>query len=156
MGRRMGTSFTRFREKGFWARDGQVEVWLYLLVQEIDRLPSPAAWLREVRESWHVQSTIGAIGWVSAGLDEIATTPERIKVLVDLAYSALSWLRSQGPRLTLAVPYSYGTQGPDTLCEDVDIRVFECVGVKFIELLQGQVETDAATSPCVWPPEVPY
>jgi hypothetical protein len=151
----MGTSFTRFREKGFWARDGQVGVWLYLLVQEIDRLPAPPAWLREARDDWHVQSTLGASGCVSAGLDAIATTPERVKGLVDLSHRALQWLRDHGPRLTLAVPYSYGTSGPDTLCEDVDIRVYECVGVKFIELLQGRVETDAATSPGIWPPEVP-
>jgi hypothetical protein len=152
----VGTSFTSYRGRGFWARDGQVEVWLYLLVQEIDRLPSPPDWLREARESWHVQSTLGLMGCVSAGLDEVATTPERVRVLVDLAHGALRWLREQGPRLTLTVPYSHGTQGPDTLCGDVDIRVYECVGLKFIELLQGRVETDAATSPCVWPPEVPY
>ena len=55
----MGTSFTSYRGKGFWARDGQVEVWLYLLVQEIDRLDPPPDWLLEVRHDWHVNATLG-------------------------------------------------------------------------------------------------
>jgi hypothetical protein len=149
----MGTSFTSYRGKGFWARDGQVEVWLYLLVQEIDRLESAPDWLVEVRQDWHVNATLGLTGCVSAGLDEIATTKERVEVLIALAGSALAWLSQQGPRLTLDIPYSHGTGGPDRLCENVDVRVFGCVGEKFIELLQGKVETDARTSPCVWPDE---
>ena len=152
----MGSSFTRYQGKGFWTRDGQIEVWLYLLVAEIDRLESPPEWLRELRQDWLVQSTLGASGCVSAGLDDVATSLERVETLVELSYRALSRLRERGPRLTLEVPFSYGTNGPDTLCIDRDIRIFSCVGEAFIELLRCRVTTDASTSPSLWPPEVPY
>ena len=150
----MGTSFTRYRGKGFWTRDGQIQVWLYLLIEEIDRLGDAPAWLRELREDWLVQSTLGASGCVSAELDQVATSPDRVEALVELSERALSRLPERGPRLTLEVPYSYGTQGPDTLCIDRDIRIFSCVGEAFIDLLRGRIETDASTSPGIWPPEV--
>jgi hypothetical protein len=152
----VGTSFTRYRGKGFWTRDGQIAVWLYLLVEEIDRLENPAEWLRQLREDWLFQATIGASGCVGAGLDEWATSEERVRALVELSRKALDRLRERGRRLTLEVPYAHGTGGPDTLCIDRDIRIFSCVGEAFIDLLEGRVTTDARTAPCLWPPEVPY
>src|SRR5687767_6487948 len=142
----MGSSFTSYRGKGFWARDGQVQVWLYFLVEEIERLESPPAWLQQVKQDWLVQSTLGIGGCVCAGLDEVATSTERTQTLIELAQKALRHLHERGPRLTLEVPFSYATDGPDVLCIDRDIRIFSCVGEAFIDLLQGRVRTDASTS----------
>src|SRR5262249_52797557 len=111
----MGTSFTDFRGKGFWTRDGQIRVWLYLLIEEIERLEAPPAWLLEVREDWLFQSTLGINGCIYAGLDKVVTSEERAQALIELSESALRQLRDRGPRLTLEVPFSYATDGPDTL-----------------------------------------
>ena len=153
----MGSSFTEYRKKGFWTRDGQIQVWLYLLIEEIDRLVDPPEWLLELRQKLLLQSTLGVNGAVSARLDRRGDLARSdVETLIKLSNEALTHLRERGPQLTLEVPFSFATDGPDTLCIDRDIRIFTCVGEAFIELLQGRLNTDASTSPCLWPPEVPY
>jgi hypothetical protein len=48
----MGSSFIEFKDYGFWARDTHIDLWLYLLVQEIDELESIPDWLKEARDHW--------------------------------------------------------------------------------------------------------
>ena len=92
----MGSSFTEYRERGFWSRDASIELWLYLLAQEVRRLDDPPAWLREAAEDWHLQATVGMGGCVSAGLDQYVPTPERAAVILGLAERALARLRERG------------------------------------------------------------
>jgi len=48
-----------------------------LTVRQIDALPEVPAWLREVREEWHLQATAGFGFGVMPGLDDVATDEER-------------------------------------------------------------------------------
>ena len=152
----MGSSFTEYNKNGFWARDGQVEVWLYLLVQEIEKLESPPEWLIQAKQDWHLQATVGFTGCVSPSLDEIVTSEERKELVIRLCQSVLAKLKEIGPKLTVVAEYSYRTEGPENLCNNVDKRIHEYYGQHFLNLLLGKISTNASTSKVAWPPEVPY
>ena len=93
----MGSSFTRFSGHGFWARDAGIEVWLYLLAREAGEVVDPPDWLPAARQHWHEQATLGFMGCIGAGLDEILATPERAALVATLGERALDWLRAQAP-----------------------------------------------------------
>jgi hypothetical protein len=146
----MGTSFTEFRGYGFWARDPALEVWLHLLAREVDQSVRAPDWLRDAGRTWREVASIGLIGCISAELDERLTDPERTRVVVELAERTLAWLRAQGQVLSAAVLDSLGTGGEGShFTVDVETGVFVRVGETFIRLLQGELRTDARTSPVV-------
>ncbi len=150
----MGSSYTDFRGKGFTAKDGQVCVWLFLLVEEIEKVETPPAWLCELKKHFHEQSTLSINGCVNPDLDELVTDDTRTKMLIELAESALQRLREASPRITLMTEYSYSTDGPDSICNDVDIRIHERYGVEFIRLLKGEVISDELSTKAVWPSDL--
>ncbi len=135
----MGSSFVEFHGDGFWVRDGSLEIWLSVLVEQIDRESTPPEWLRDLREQWHV-ATIGFNGCVPTELDEHITTEERKAVALHLSEQALRQLRAYGPtigvdelnRLSVAHVGSYWTQ-------DLPITFFTDVGDYFILLLRGDL-----------------
>jgi hypothetical protein len=92
----MGSSFVEFRGKGFEANDATLEVLLTLLVDEIDRLPDPPKWLREIRDAWNIQATAQFGYGVMANLDEVATDDARIQTIIGLANGVLSRLEPFG------------------------------------------------------------
>jgi hypothetical protein len=144
----VGSSFTDYRERGFWSRDASIELWLYLLAQEVWRLDAPPDWLRAAADDWQLQATGGFVGCVSAGLDEHAPTPERAAVILGLAEQALTGLRERGKVLSAAWLNSLGLGGPgSSFTGDVPAEVFTRVGEAFIRLLRGELTWDAATSP---------
>jgi hypothetical protein len=150
----MGSSYTDFRGNGFWARDGQVEVWLYLLVEEITLIENAPSWLKKLQEEWHIQATVGFNGCVTAGLDESIDTEEKRKCIISICKSVLEKVRNQGPELTVKAEYSYGAGGPDIICNGADYRIHEAYGIEFINLLEGKVITNASTSQIIWPRDV--
>jgi len=144
----VGSSFTEYRGTGFWSRDASIELWLYLLAQEIGQHDNPPEWLRAAAEDWHLQATVGMGGCVSAALDQHAPTPERVAVILELAERALAGLRGRGDVLPSAWLNSLGLGGPGaTFMRDWPTEVFTRVGETFIRLLRGEVTWDAATSP---------
>lgn len=146
----MGTSFARYRDRGFWSRDGALELWLYLLAQEARQLDARPDWLTAAAEDWEIQATAGFMGCVSAGLDEHAATPERAAIVITLAGRALAGLGDRGETLPVAWLNSLGLGGPGScFLQDAPASVFVRVGEAFIRLLRGEITWDAATSPVV-------
>jgi len=146
----MGSSFTSFRERGFWARDASVELWLYLLAAEVRRLEQAPAWLLEAAEDWTMQATVGMTGCVSAGLDAWASTPERVAVLLSLSESALASLRARGSTLSRAWLNSLELGGPGSyFTGDVPAEAFLGTGEAFIQLLRGEIVWTASSAPVV-------
>jgi hypothetical protein len=144
----MAFSFIDFKEYGFWGWDGAIEGWLYFLVQEIDKLESIPDWLGEVREHWYSQATVGFLGWIHPQLDEYLINDERVAMVVMLSERVLRWLaeKKEIPQayldsLNLPQAGAWGTAG------DVEAETFSRIGRKFVELLQGELKTDASTSP---------
>ena len=144
----MGASFIDFKDYGFWARDTGIELWLYLLVQEIDKLESISDWLKGVRKHWYQQATVGFVGWVHPQLDDFLASQDKIKLVILLSERVLKLLREQGEYLSGEYLNSLGIGGgeyqPST---NFEVEEFARVGRKFIELLKSELETDASTSP---------
>ncbi len=144
----MGSSFTRFRDRGFWTRDSKLEVWLHLLVREIDALSNPPNWLPQVREHWLIQSTIGFQGCVSAKLDDFATDEDRTRVLLELAHKTRERLEQFGETVPKEFLNMLETGGKGSVWKnDVPAIDFLRVSQAFKDLLQGRLQTDASTSP---------
>jgi len=85
----VSTSWTEFRGQGFWCRDGMVEVWLALLVDELDQRAGEAggdlpAWLGRLRAQWLEQVSVIYRGLVSSSLDDLVSDEARRQELVDL------------------------------------------------------------------------
>jgi len=94
----MGSTFVEFRGRGFEASDATLEIWLLLLVDAIDELPSAPHWLHEARGDWHLQATAGFGFGVIPGLDRIVTAPERRDVVRGELGPEESDARSPPPR----------------------------------------------------------
>ncbi len=85
----VSTSWTEYRGQGFWCRDGMVEVWLALLVDELDERGGDASgelppWLLQLREQWIEQVSVIYRGLVSSSLDDWVSNDKRQQELVDL------------------------------------------------------------------------
>jgi hypothetical protein len=145
----MGTSFTAYRGYGFWAPDGKVEVWLYLLCVEIDHRGEVPQWLLNARFDWHHQATAGFVGCVSASLDQhVGADPDRRAQLLAVAEAAGARLLSYGPMIPKEVLNSFGVGGEGALFTyDLPIDVFRPVADAFAALLRGDLTWNAATSP---------
>ncbi len=61
--------FTEYRGRGFWSRDGLLELWLALLVDELDRQQA-SGWKKRMRDDWLAQATIVFDGVMAAQLDD--------------------------------------------------------------------------------------
>lgn len=136
----MGTSLVEFRDDGFWVRDGQLEVWLYLLVRQIEALSDPPPWLRDVHDDWQLQATAGFHGFVSAHLDDIITSDDRGDLILALSERALNWLRGHGTTINkdeLNVMHTGGEEFYWT--DDVQTSIFTDAGEHFVLLLRGEL-----------------
>src|SRR5690349_8573410 len=92
----MSSTFVRFRGQGFEANDSALEVWLALLVREIDKMGHLPDWVSEVRDEWHLQSTAGFGFGVMPRLDDFVISEERRNTILTLSRQALKKLESYG------------------------------------------------------------
>lgn len=142
----MPKSFVEHQEKGFWVKDGRLEIWLYLLVQEINKLHEVPLWLAQLRENWEFQTTGTCRGFMTASLDEFAVDDQRRRMLLELSERALRRLDEYGECIT--VEQLRATKvGGGTYMGDLPVEDFKRVGRAFIKLLRGELDTDVSTSP---------
>ena len=142
----MGTSFTEFRGDGFWARDVALQVWLRFLTEEVDRSRDVPEWLKKARDHWDVQATYGFTGCMWAGLNEYITDDTRRAIVEALAVRALEQLRRQGSVLRAEFLNSLRFD-PEAgiFTDDVEAAPFIRVGEQFLDLLHGQLTSDASS-----------
>jgi hypothetical protein len=90
----LGTSWTEYRGRGFWCRDGLLEVWLATLVDALDARASWGGaqgsnrWLKLLRDHWYDHATIGAGCDTSARLDDHLADEPRRHTLLALCHAA--------------------------------------------------------------------
>jgi hypothetical protein len=147
----MSSTYVDFQNRGFEANDATLEVWLALLVREIDQLDDVPDWLREVREEWHLQSTAGFDFGVMPGLDRYITDEDKRQAILKLARQALQRLERFGPVITRDQLNSLGTAREDSFfTADVASSEFTRPARYFIKLLEGTLqpsESDARFEP---------
>ncbi|MEU8608266.1 hypothetical protein AB0C29_09715 [Actinoplanes sp. NPDC048791] len=129
-----------YRESGFWVRDYQAEVWLYLLAREAGRISAPPAWLSDAGADWETQAAAGFMGCVSSRLDEhLGTESERVAVVLDLSERVLRQLREWSPAIPKALVNSFGTGGEqESFHSDLPTGPLLACGDAFIRLLRGE------------------
>lgn len=114
----------------------------------IDKLDSLPEWLQEAREDWYIQATVGLVGSINPQLDDYLLSQERVNLVMMLCERVLKWLKEQGKYLSKEYLNSLGVGGPGPeWMVEVEVEMFAQVGRKFVELLRGEVRTDASTSP---------
>jgi hypothetical protein len=127
-----------YRGLGFWVRDYQAEVWLYLLAQQAQATAGAPPWLAAAGSDWQEQATIGLMGCVSSCLDEhLGTDPNRVAVAIDLSERALQWLTEWSPAIPKKIVNSFGTGSQFTM--DLDVGPLLACGRAFISLLRGEL-----------------
>ncbi len=137
----MSSTYVDYRNRGFEANDAALELWLALLVKEIDSLEDIPDWLAEVREEWDVQSTAGFSFGVMPGLDRYATSEDKRQTLIDLSRRALKKLESYGQVISRDQLNSFGTGGEgSSYISDVATAEFIRPARYFIKLLEGTLE----------------
>jgi hypothetical protein len=135
----MGSSFTEFQGNGFWCRDPALEIWLYLLVQEIDKHRPLPQWLAAARAHWLECATIGFCGCIHADLDNILSDEHRVDTAVVLAQEALHSLKQQGRCIRRGFLSENRIGGPDSyFTRDAETLPLLLIGEEFIKLLLGQ------------------
>src|SRR5580700_5178059 len=92
----MGDSYIWFSGHDFNATDGPIEIWLLLLVEQIDRLSGVPGWLKDARDHWLRQATVESGYGVYPNLDEIVTDEGRRLTLISISQHALQDLRRHG------------------------------------------------------------
>jgi hypothetical protein len=141
----MGSTFVDYRGRGFYACDAVLEVWLALLVKEIDELDNPLNWLTEVRQDWQLQATAGFGFGVLPELDRYATDDERRAVILDLAARAKQKLRDRGPVITRDELNAMGLGGEGAVfTADLPAKLFLDTACDFTKLIRGTLETSPA------------
>lgn len=137
----MSSSTVHYRGQTFEANDAALEVWLQLLVREIDALDRPAPWMREMRDEWHLQSTAGFGFGVVPNLDRFAADEEHRAVILSLCERALHRLDTLGETASPADMDALGTGGQGAkFTRDVPTSLFKDTGRRFIGLLRGHPE----------------
>jgi hypothetical protein len=133
----MSSSFIDYKDYGFWARDTHIDLWLYLLVQEIDKLEPTPEWLKVARDHWHEQCTLALGGCIQLRLGDYLLSQDRANLVIQLSERVLKMLNETGNYLSGEYLNSCGIGGggyqPTTNWE---IEIFVGVGHKFIELLK--------------------
>jgi hypothetical protein len=134
----MGSTFIDFHGKGFEASDSAIEIWLALLVKEIDALQAAPAWLREVRDEWDELSKAGYGFGVMPDLDRFVTDDARRQQLLGIGGRALERLRALGEVIPRDVLNAFETGGPGSyFTQDAPAATFRRTGEYFLKLLEG-------------------
>lgn len=146
----MATSFVRFAYRGYWAKDGVLELWLSAVAQLIERDPDAPAWLCEMAAEWRAFNTVDFSGAMDARLNQYVTSDKRATILLDYAEDALRKLEARGPQITREVWSDVAgvTIPKNEWGRDFAAEYVTNVGRKFIKLLRG--ESDPRIEPCDW------
>jgi hypothetical protein len=99
-----------YRGTGFNTADVHIQLVLFMLAEEIDRMPNPPDWLRETRAYWHREATNGVRGMVLPELDQrLGSDPDRVAAGLALAGQVRRRLEEYAPAIPQAVVNSLGT-----------------------------------------------
>jgi hypothetical protein len=144
-GSTVGSSYTDYGGRGFWARDSVVELWLNELVAVIDASVATPAWLRKARDWWWIQASAGLTGSVSVGMDQhLAGDRDRESLFLDLVRRVGERIASYGPAIPADVANSFGIGGSGAVyLADVDTRPLHAFTIEVVDLVHAQPTGDA-------------
>src|SRR5262245_25545785 len=107
----MGTTFVSLEGRGFWMKDGILELWLRLLALHIEDTIEPGSAAGKIRDQWLLASRGYFNGCVPEGLQEAVSTPAGEKLVRLAIHSLLEALAVAPPRLDKGVLNLMGFSG---------------------------------------------
>ncbi len=140
----MGSSYTSFKDHGFWSRDGLLELWLKLLAHNLPKDSPGSEWLKLLREEWLLQSSGIFNGFVSAQINELLDEDQKVRVVISAADHVIRTVRACGPTLSVQALEKLGIEDS---YDDFPIAFLEEIHEAFSKLLRGELAWDQSTSP---------
>ena len=138
----MGTTFVSLNKKGFWIKDGVLEVWLRFLSLHLE---DPATEndhkiITPIRNQWLLASRGYFNGCVPISLDEDLQTEKGKEIIVRTIHDFLKTLDTAPEELNKDVLNLMGIEGK--FCGDFDTwRLIE-VSEAFLDLIEGKIQSD--------------
>lgn len=131
----MTTSWTTYQERGFWADDTTIELWLHLLVKTSSGAGQPD-WVTTARRDWDRQASVGFLGCVTVGLDDhLGGDPVRERQFLALVATLDDHVRALGPTIPAATATGFGIGGRTTFTADVDAKILHEFSAAVTELV---------------------
>jgi len=96
LGKSMGSTFVSIEDKGFWTRDGVLELWLRLLSLHLEEPTDESSRVCRIRDGWLLASRGYFGGSVPIGLDEAVRDEEGRQIVVTAIRELMSALK-KGP-----------------------------------------------------------
>lgn len=146
----MSSSDIDFGGKSFIANDSIMQIWLRLLVQQIDKIQDPPDWLAQAREDWHFQAIGAGSGYVELNLDGHLDSDSRTATIVRLSRQALRSLKEHDEYFTADELNAMNCHPGRIWFATLPLTEFVRTGDYFVKLLTGELspfETDARFEP---------
>jgi hypothetical protein len=139
----MGTSLIKYDGMGIWTHDGTIQIWLALMIQEIDAESKMSEWTQLLREEWCYSATCAGMGCANINFNKYALTTNRLNWLINLCEKALLRLTSFGEWIpkdvlnTLVRPDGLGLY-----TDDMPVNAVRSLGNNIIKLLSSSLTLD--------------
>lgn len=138
----MGSTFVHIHAKGFWMRDGALELWLRLLALHIQEPGERDMRTREIRDGWLLASRGYFGGHVPVALDEAVHDADGRRIVVVAVHALMDALKSGPKKLDRGTLNVLGIKGE--YCADYDTSALLEVGQAFLDLIDGKIQSSAA------------
>lgn len=134
----MGECYVKFGNSGFWTTDPELEIWLYLMVTEIEEISPKPTWLSDAKDYWLRTLKSGFLGSMKVALDDIADSPTKRNQILEIAIRARERLLSYGDCIPASFLQAGGVGGGNRVYIDpIPIAWLFNVADQFIELLKS-------------------
>lgn len=138
----MGTTFVSIGSRGFWMRDGVLELWLRFLALHIEEPTEHENIKRQIRDQWLLASRGYFVGCVPEALEKSVSTPEGRRIVLDAIASLMSALCKAPGTLDKGVLNLIGME--TKFVGDFETWRLMEVGEAFKNLIDGKIDSTAA------------
>jgi hypothetical protein len=142
----MGSSFVEIDGKGFWMRDGILELWLRLLALHLeDPASGQTSVVRTIRDNWLLASRGYFGGHVPADLEDAVSTSEGRAAVVSAIESLTRALKKASAKLDHQTLNVLGREG-GVFTGDIEREQLVEIAQAFLDLIAGKIQHDATST----------
>ena len=142
----MGSSFVEISGKGFWMRDGILELWLRLLALHLeDPAREETHVVRSIRDNWLLASRGYFGGHVPTELEEAVSTSEGRAAVIAAIESLTRALKKSPAKLDHGTLNVLGFETGEFTGDIERERLLE-IAQAFLDLIAGKIQSDATST----------
>ena len=140
----MGSTFVEFNQKGFWANDSILELWLRLLAWHLDEPSNDEVNIKLIRNQWLLASRGFFQGCVPVELDSLIKTSSDSQVIEKAIASLVESLKTSGEILDEKHINLLGFEY--TWRKGVRVAGLIEMGESFQDLISGKIVTSSSNA----------